>query len=70
MMDDMEARLIELETLVAFHEETITGLSSGLHEQQKAVDDLTRRLADAESKLREVRVGEMDPADDPPPPHY
>ena len=69
-MDDMEARLIELETLVAFHEETITDLGSAVHAQHVAIDDLTRRLAEAEAKLREVRVGEpMDPVDEPPP-HY
>lgn len=70
-MDDMEARLIELETLVAFHEETITEITSTTHEQQKAIDALTRRLTETETKLREIRVGDpMDPADEPPPPHY
>jgi len=70
-MDELEPRLIELETLVAFHEETITSLSNAMHEQQKAIDNLTRRLAQAESKLREIRVSDaMDPTDEPPPPHY
>ena len=70
-MHDLEARVIELECLAAFHEETITALNSGMYEQQRAIDDLLRRVEQAENKLREVRVGDpMDPAAEPPPPHY
>jgi len=67
----MDARITELETMVAFHERTIESLSSVLHEQQKALDELGRRLDHTESKLEEVEPSNIkDLADESPPPHY
>ena len=71
LTNELEQRLIELETLVAFHEETISQLSSASHEQQRVIDDLKRRLTQGEEKLRELPASnQMDPDDESQPPHY
>ena len=70
-MDELEERLVKLETLVAFHEDTIGELTTVSQDQQRAIDALERKLKHAEDKLRAVSVSnQMDPADESPPPHY
>ena len=67
----MKAQIIELETRLAFQEQTIQGLNESLIDQQRQIDDLRRGL----ERLRE-RVGALgtsavaDPSEETPPPHY
>jgi SlyX protein len=66
-----DERLVKLETLIAFHEETLRELSDVLHQQQQTIDALVRRLNHAESRLKDAELEDRpDPADEPPPPHY
>ncbi|HJR73472.1 MAG TPA: SlyX family protein [Luteimonas sp.] len=71
MGGDLEQRLVELETRLAFQEQTLAELSDALAasriETQRYADLLRRAL----EELRTSRGdGMADPADEPPPPHY
>ncbi len=63
----MENRLIELETKVAFQDETIDKLNAVIIEQQKQIDSIIAQLR----QLRSQFENEMDdmPTDEKPP-HY
>jgi SlyX protein len=67
----LQARLVEVETRLAFQDHAIQALSDALAESRAETarnTDLLRRLLE-EVKLN--RGGMMaDPADEPPPPHY
>lgn len=66
-----ETRIVELETLVAFHEETIAELSHGLHKLYAKTESLEKRLKHTEEKLAEVGGGNvLSPDQEVPPPHY
>ena len=61
----------ELETLIAFQERTLAELSDVVYQQQRTIDDLTRRVKQLEDKMREVPVSNIrTPEEEPPPPHY
>lgn len=69
--EDVEARLVELETRLAFQESTLAELNGALAElrlENARYADLLRRA------LEELKAGRSafysDPASEPPPPHY
>lgn len=74
--DDIEHRLVELETRLSFQEHTIGELSDAL---ASARDEEARNallLHRALQELRQLRVSfasnplSADPSSEPPPPHY
>ncbi len=70
-MMNIETRLIELESKLAFQEDTIEILNSVVIDQQNQID----RLHQALSKLNAVVISiqenpTSDPSQEPPPPHY
>jgi SlyX protein len=69
--DELQARVVELETRLAFQEHAMAELSDALAELRTEAArsaDLLRRV------LEEVKLhrGDLmaDPAEEPPPPHY
>lgn len=67
----MEARIVELETRLAFQEETIQRLSETLASQQRSIDDLTRSLEFLRQRLQALSPSPLQgDAEEPPPPHY
>lgn len=69
--DSLQARVVELETRLAFQEHAMAELSDALVELRNEAArsaDLLRRV------LEEVKIhrGDLmaDPAEEPPPPHY
>ncbi|KGQ20324.1 Protein SlyX-like protein [Lysobacter dokdonensis DS-58] len=69
--DALEARVVELETRIAFLEGTLAEMSDALAaariEAQRNADLFRRAL----EEMKSSRAGFMaDPADEPPPPHY
>jgi SlyX protein len=69
--DALQARVVELETRLAFQEHTMSELSDALADLRSEAArsaDLLRRV------LEEVKLnrGDLmaDPGDEPPPPHY
>lgn len=69
MSDD--ARLIELETRIAFQEQAQIELSDLVHRQHRELEALRRALAQANADLHSLRDSLPDGASpEPPPPHY
>lgn len=67
----MENRLIELESRVAFQENTLQALNAVIVRQQKDIETLTLELQSLHAQLRSLAGSqETQPGEDPPPPHY
>ena len=70
-MHDHEARLVELETRLAFQDHTVAVLNETVVGQARALTEMARRLEDALGDLRKLRTMlHADPGDEPAPPHY
>lgn len=68
---ELEARVVELETRLAFQEHAVSGLSDALAEARLELARNEALLRRALDELRASRPGITgDPADEPPPPHY
>jgi len=68
---DHEARLVELETRLAFQDHTVAVLNETVVEQARALTEMARRLDDALGDLRKLRsMLFADPGEEPAPPHY
>lgn len=69
MPDD--ARLIEIETRLAFQEQALGELGDVVHRQRRELEALRRALAHATADLHALRDSVSTPAvPEPPPPHY
>ena len=67
----MRNRMIELETRVAFQEETIEQLSQVINRQQQRLDRIEQEMNQLEQRLAELRPSHLaTPAEETPPPHY
>ncbi|BAN50166.1 SlyX family protein [Metapseudomonas resinovorans] len=66
----LETRIADLESRLAFQDDTIQALNDVLVEQQRVVDRLQLQLA-ALAKRQEELLSQYGPGDDEaPPPHY
>ena len=68
---DLATRVVELETRIAFQEESLQQLNDALLRQQQLLNRLTNDLAALTERLRGLDpypVGRRE--DEPPPPHY
>ena len=66
----LESRVMDLESRVAFQDDTIQALNDVLVAQQKVVDRLQMQMA-ALLKRQEEMVGQFESfEEDAPPPHY
>ena len=71
-MNNIEEKIIEIETKMAFQEETIEQLNDVIIGQQKAIDKLQRQLVQLNTKIEEESQhwqSESNPVDETPP-HY
>ena len=69
--DDIDARLVELETRLAFLEAALAEMSDALAAARMEAQrnaDLFRRTMEELKSQRSMEM--MDPSDEPPPPHY
>ena len=67
----IELHLIELESKLAFQEDTMQHLNEELHEHQKRIELLQRQVLMLAKQLQNRDDGDMVSADqEPPPPHY
>ena len=68
---DLEARVVELETRLAFHDQAKAELSTALAEMRT---EAARNAEALRRGLEEIRQASgpffADPAQEPPPPHY
>ena len=70
-VESLAARVIELETRLAFQEQALLELSdalAALRNEAAESGDLLRRALDHMKQSRSELAA--DPADEPPPPHY
>ncbi|MGO1540870.1 MAG: SlyX family protein [Luteimonas sp.] len=70
-MNDLEARVVELETRFAFQEQALAELSDALAASRAESARNAELLRRGLEELKQARGGFFaDPADEPPPPHY
>lgn len=68
---DLQARLVELETKVAFQEQTIETLNGVVTELRDEIDRLIREVEALKVQLRTVAPSLVaDRSEEKPPPHY
>lgn len=71
MSDDLESRLVELESRVAFQELALNELSDALASSSLQADRTAMLLERALQDLKQLRtLLYADPGQEPPPPHY
>ena len=71
MPGDIEARITELETRLAFQESALAEMSDALAEARAESGRSAELLRRVLLELAQSRSGVTgDPADEPPPPHY
>lgn len=70
-MTDQE-RITELESRVAFQEETLDQLNDAVSKQELEIERLTRMVKIINQQLKSLRLDDSinAPDDEPPPPHY
>ena len=67
----MEERLTELESRVAFQDDTIQKLNDVLVEQQRQIDQVSRLVTELKQQLESIQPSIIaDVAEETPPPHY
>lgn len=71
MIVDLESRVTDLETRLAFQDDTIQALNDVLVEQQRLVERLQLQLVALAKRQQEMQgsLGAAD-EDEAPPPHY
>lgn len=69
---ELQLHIIELESKLAFQEDTVNSLSNELLEHQKRIDRLAQQVMLLADKLRNLpdEQGILRPEEEPPPPHY
>ncbi len=71
MENDLEIRVTELETKIAFQEKTIEELNDVMVQQQFMLDKMQRQLRHLADKLKGVQSSNIASlAEETPPPHY
>ncbi|WP_374604049.1 SlyX family protein [Arenimonas sp.] len=71
MATDIEQRLAELETRLAFQEHALTELSDALAEARMESARNAQTLVRVTDELKQLRtLLYADPGNEPPPPHY
>lgn len=67
--DDAAARIQDLESRLAWQDDTIDSLNAVIREQWERVDRLEQRMNALEERIRELEANEGGPPITPPP-HY
>ncbi|OOQ65409.1 SlyX family protein [Vibrio parahaemolyticus] len=71
LIEQLEARINDLECQVAFQEQTIEDLNSALSQQQLQITKMQDQMKYVVGKVKNMDSSNMeDPASEPPPPHY
>lgn len=69
---EIQLHLIELESKIAFQEDTVNSLHQELLAHQKRIEQLQRQIILLAEKLRQLPEDSdiLRPEEEPPPPHY
>ena len=65
-----EARIDELESRLAFQDDTIASLDRALQDQQARISHLEKTLGLIMERIRQKDLDLDLPGEEPPPPHY
>lgn len=66
-----DERIIELESRIAFQEDSIQSLSQTLRDQQQVIDRMETSIEELRQRLKAINLSPLESeADEPPPPHY
>ena len=68
--NSLQDRIDELESRVAFQDDTLHTLNLALGQQQQSILRLERSIEKLLEQLEEAREQPLTPLDEPPPPHY
>jgi len=69
--EELQQRVIALESRITHHERMAEEMSDVLAEQQRVIDLLTAQVRRLNGRLQEMAAGwSPSPQDDKPPPHY
>jgi SlyX protein len=66
----MREDLTELQTRLAFQDDTLQSLNQTVIRQQQEIQELKLELAELKERLQEVVESTAERKDEPPPPHY
>jgi SlyX protein len=66
----MREDLTELQTKLAFQDDTLQSLNQTVIRQQQEIQELKLELTELKERLQEVVAGTAERKDEPPPPHY
>ncbi|HKQ31049.1 MAG TPA: SlyX family protein [Burkholderiales bacterium] len=67
---DLQGRLVELETRVAFQDYALQELGDVVARQQTEIDRLARVLKEIQDRLRGISSPVAERSEETPPPHY
>ncbi|MET0378396.1 MAG: SlyX family protein [Spongiibacteraceae bacterium] len=67
---ELQMQLIELQTQIAFQEDTLSALDTVVTAQQRQIDQLTLWCERLMRQLDQVATGAAEPAEPELPPHY
>ncbi|MGP8309000.1 SlyX family protein [Vibrio sp. YIC-376] len=71
LIQQLEARINDLECQAAFQEQTIEDLNEALSQQQLLIAKMQDQMKYVVGKVKNMDSSNMaDPANEPPPPHY
>lgn len=69
--EQLQQQVVELESKVAFHEDTLQALNNELLEHQRRIEKLQRHVLILAEKLQgNTDSGILRTDEEPPPPHY
>jgi SlyX protein len=70
-LQDLAARIDNLEMKLTYQDDVIEGLNTVIIKQWSAIEQLQRRIEGLERRVLEAQDDAApDPRDEPPPPHY
>ncbi len=67
---ELQTQLIELQTQLAFQEDTLSALDTIVTTQQRQIDQLTLMCERLQQQLNQVAVGGVESTEPELPPHY
>lgn len=71
MMQELQDKIIELESRLAFQDDTIQALNKIVAQQQQQMDLFEKHLQHIGKQLRDLKPSDIGPeSEEVPPPHY
>ncbi len=65
-----ESRLVDLETRIAYQDETLEQLNGVVIKHQQEIEEMRSLILRLTKNLKQLQEVIADPTDEPPPPHY